>query len=97
MKFITTAATFLLGSVGITYAQQTLPICADESLMETVEENHGEKPVATGIMQNGAIQVWASEDGDSWTLFVITPDQICVVFIGNGFEVHGAEYPDEGT
>jgi len=90
--FITTVA-FLMTSVGITYAQDAeLPICGDENLMELVQENYGERPVATGIMQGGAMQIWASEDGGTWTLFGILPDRICVLMIGEDFEAHGAEY-----
>jgi len=71
------------------------PVCGGKEIVEDLANGYGEAPVVTGMMPGAAMQVWASEEGDTWTVLIITPEKICAVFAGGGLDMHGAEYPGE--
>ena len=69
------------------YANAVLaaPVCAsDEAVSKELESRYGEVPVARGLASDGKLlQVFASEDGISWTVVLTRPDGIsCIAATG---------------
>ncbi len=60
---------------------------AREAVLRQLNENYGERPVATGLVSNGTvIEVLAARSG-TWTILVTRPDGTsCVVAAGEGWE-----------
>lgn len=55
-------------------AQTAMPRDKVEALLKA---RYGETPVARGLMQNGwMIEVFASSDGDTWTIVFTTPEGV---------------------
>jgi hypothetical protein len=69
------------------YANAALaaPVCAsDEAVSKELESRYGEVPVARGLASDGKLlQVFASEDGISWTVVLTRPDGVsCIAATG---------------
>lgn len=70
----------VLGAVGVaalasTSAKAGAPLCNERSVvLKTLEKDYGEKPIAFGITENGAmVQLVAAKDGKTWTLVIHNP------------------------
>jgi hypothetical protein len=76
-----------LGLSVLLYANAALaaPVCAsDEAVSKELESRYGEVPVARGLASDGKLlQVFASEDGISWTVVLTRPDGVsCIAATG---------------
>lgn len=51
------------------------PLCNERAVvLKTLEKDYGEKPIAFGITENGAmVQLVAAKDGKTWTLVIHNP------------------------
>jgi len=51
------------------------PLCNQRAVvLKTLEKDYGEKPIAFGITENGAmVQLIAAKDGKTWTLVIHNP------------------------
>jgi len=79
---------------------ETQTVCGERStFLDHLARNHGEAPVATGLVSNGSVlEVLASEKG-TWTILVTRPDGLtCVVATGEAWSPFVAPIPTgEGT
>jgi hypothetical protein len=65
------------------------PLCArDEVVSKQLERGYGELPIARGLASDGKLlQVFASEDGLSWTVVLTRPDGVsCVAASGRHWQ-----------
>lgn len=62
--------------------------CAARATMaQILAETFGEKPVATGLSEGGlVVEVWATADGDTWTITTAKPGGlVCYAIGGKGW------------
>ena len=59
-----------------------------KAILAILEKDYGEKPVARGVANNGAlVERTESKDGKTWTLIVTTPKGItCLLAAGDNWE-----------
>jgi hypothetical protein len=65
------------------------PLCApDEAVSKQLERGYGELPIARGLASDGKLlQVFASEDGLSWTVVLTRPDGVsCIAASGRHWQ-----------
>ncbi len=86
-------ATFALGAQGTANAQEAAgpapqPCHKYQELAAALGKRYGEAPVSLGLQNNGhALQVFASSEGDSWTVLSIAPDGTgCIVAAGHHWQ-----------
>jgi hypothetical protein len=60
------------------------PCASDEAVSKRLESGYGELPIARGLASDGKLlQVFASEDGLSWTVVLTRPDGVsCIAASG---------------
>lgn len=75
------ALTLLLGAKA---ALAETACASDEALSKQLEHRYAESPIARGLASSGKLlQVFASEDGGSWTVVITQPDGMsCVTASG---------------
>ncbi len=76
-------AVFLVSSV----AMAQVPCDQRDKVVESFAVNFKEAPIATGVSSNGRlVEVLTTQDGDTWTLIVTTPDgNSCLIASGQGW------------
>ncbi len=86
-----------------TAAAQPLPgrslLCADyRTIVELLARRYAEAPLSLGLGDDGSvIELFTSEEGDSWTMLRVTPDgRGCVLATGKNWQQRHAavEGPD---
>lgn len=78
----------LVAGISLPAAASHRAVCAArEAVLRQLDENYGERPVATGLASNGTVlEVLAARSG-TWTILVTRPDGTsCVVAAGEGWE-----------
>ena len=73
---------------GLTTSASALVCGPHTIIVDTLAEKHGETRVASGVSSNGAlVEVFASEDGSTWTVVVTGPTGMpCLVLDGEFWE-----------
>ncbi len=63
------------------------PCNTRDSVLERLAEKYFEAPIAVGVTNTGAlIEVLATEDGDTWTIIITTPQGVsCLIAAGEGW------------
>ncbi len=76
-------AVFLVSSV----AMAQVPCDQRDKIVEWLAVKYKEAPIATGVSSNGhLIEVLATQDGDTWTLIITSPDgNSCMIASGQGW------------
>jgi hypothetical protein len=80
----------VLGAIGVASVASNSalagsPLCNERTVvLKTLEKDYGEKPIAFGITENGAlVQLIAAKDGKTWTLVIHNPKGIsCLMAAG---------------
>jgi TRAP-type mannitol/chloroaromatic compound transport system permease large subunit len=74
------------GVAGVAAAENLCMPQAD--IAKRLESGYAETPVAIGLSANGGlVEVFASPDGETWTLVITTPKGIsCVVIAGEAWD-----------
>lgn len=90
----------LLGSLLLAFeARGQGSVCLDrEKLANMLYERYSERPVMGGLDVAGKLlEVFASNDGSSWTMSVTTPEGTsCVIATGSSWLFLEPDYSDEG-
>jgi hypothetical protein len=83
---LTAGAALVFAATTATNAQS--PPCGPrEALATALEQGFGEQRLSHGVLDSGALlELWAAQDGSTWTLLTVRPDGIaCVVATGNSW------------
>ena len=84
----------LFPSVGVEAQQLTVDRA---TVAKELKDRHGEVPVAMGIAENGGVlELFASEDGATWTLILTMPDRR-VFTVGAGRDWSNIRHLKKGT
>ena len=77
------------GVAGVAAAENLCMPHAD--IAKRLESGYAETPVAIGLSANGGlVEVFASPDGETWTLVITTPKGVsCVVIAGEAWDGRG--------
>ena len=68
-------------------ATAQVPCGQRDKIVEWLSVKYKEAPIATGVSSNGRlVEVLTTQDGDTWTLIVTTPDgNSCLIASGQGW------------
>lgn len=85
----------VLGAIGVASVASTsavagAPLCNERSVvLKTLEKDYGEKPIAFGITETGAmVQLVAAKDGKTWTLVIHNPKGTsCLMAAGETWKI----------
>ena len=89
---------FILGAIAALGVAGKSAVAADALcnqravVLKTLEKDYGEKPIAFGITENGAmVQLIASKDGKTWTLVIHNPKGVsCLMAAGETWKTRRA-------
>ncbi len=87
--------TSFAGLTGNSAGAQTIPVDRAK-LAKELSEKHAEESIAMGIANNGGVmELFANENGDTWTLILTMPDGRSFL-IGTGESWAGAPFVSKG-
>lgn len=77
--------------LGTTPADAQMICVMHNDLVDLLDRNYKEQPVAVGVISDGnLVEVFSSKDGDTWTIVVTRPDGVsCVLAEGEAWTETG--------
>lgn len=73
---------------------QSLKCMPRAEVVEWLKREYREKPVAQGMNPNGVVEVFASPDGNTWTLTITDVHGVtCALGSGDGWDVFPVKRP----
>ncbi len=73
------------------------PQCAPiAKVAEWLRKEHGESPLAVGLMPNGMMQIYGNLETETWTLVRLSPDgEACLMAAGDNLQFATAVPPGD--